>query len=251
MPGGITDAGIITLSLAKTLYSISVNDTELRVIDPFDASTISSVTITLSGKTVSGGTGLAANPLTGELWALLKCGLCGKSRELVVIDASSGVATSIGNTGDAFAGLAFDSTGKLYGVTGDGAIIPETLFTINTIDATPTPLLPLGSGTDGETIAFNPDDGFIYHASGHSGNNEVIFESINIETSTITDISIINTLLVNEEAQALTYWEEEDLFLWKQDHGVGPLFRVTSNGTPTLIGQMDHQSKGLAFGLGP
>ncbi|MGK7874075.1 MAG: hypothetical protein AB4426_12405 [Xenococcaceae cyanobacterium] len=33
-------------------------------------------------------------------------------------------------------------------------------------DATPTFVTALGNGSDGEAIAFNPDDGLIYHWSG-------------------------------------------------------------------------------------
>ena len=49
---------------------------------------------------------LATHPTTGELWALLK--LAGQNgRELVIIDPGTGAATSVGDTGDRFAGLAF------------------------------------------------------------------------------------------------------------------------------------------------
>ena len=77
--------------------------------------------------------GLAANEF-GALFGLLK--LAGNStRELVRIDAGTGVATSIGDTGDSFSGLAFDNLGTLYGITGDGAAIDETLFTFDLTDA--------------------------------------------------------------------------------------------------------------------
>ena len=44
----------------------------------------------------------------------------------VMFDPSTGVTTSIGDTGDRFTGLAFDSAGILYAVTGDGAGVLET-----------------------------------------------------------------------------------------------------------------------------
>jgi hypothetical protein len=37
----------------------------------------------------------------------------------------------------------------LYGVTGDGATVRETLFTIDTSDASTTLVTPLGNGNDG------------------------------------------------------------------------------------------------------
>ena len=91
----------------------------------------------------------------------------------MTINPATGVATSIGNTGDQFAGLAFNSSGTLYAVVGDkknaagGGLPPETLFTLNTSNAAPTQVLVLGRGNDGEAIGFNPNDGLIYHASGN------------------------------------------------------------------------------------
>ncbi len=246
------------------LVSVASQDDQLRVIDPATAATVSSVTITLSGFTVNGGLGLAVEPATGILWALLKTnppappeGGRATARRLATIDPTTGVATSVGSTGDAFAGLAFDASGTLYGITGDGADVPETLFIISTADASTTSVLTLGDGDDGETIAFNRDDGLMYHASGHFGDfdpvslNGVVFQSIDLNTLVVTNIPIAGSALTDEEAQALVYWPEQGIFLWKQDHGANaPLFRVTPGGVPTLIGDMDHQAKGLAFLLG-
>ncbi len=96
----------------------SNGDDLLRTIDTTDASTISSVAITLAGETVLTGTGLATNPETGELWALLK--LSGqRNRELVTIDEMTGVATSVGTTDvNGMAGLAFGDAPK-------NAAVPE------------------------------------------------------------------------------------------------------------------------------
>ena len=86
------------------LYSVSRDDDLLRVINPSTGSTISSVAITLAGRGVSFANGLATNPVTGELFALLK--LDGQTgRQLVKINPFTGVATSIGDTGDQFAGI--------------------------------------------------------------------------------------------------------------------------------------------------
>jgi len=152
------------------LYSVSRDDDLLRVINPSTGATISSVAITLAGRGVSFANGLATHPVTGELFALLT--LDGQTpRQLVIINPNNGVATNVGNTGDQFAGLAFNSSGTLYAVIGDkknaagGGLPPETLFTLNTSNAAPTQVLVLGRGNDGEAIGFNPNDGLLYHAS--------------------------------------------------------------------------------------
>jgi hypothetical protein len=190
----------------RILYSISRDDDLLRVINPSSGSTISSVPITLAGQVVSFGNGLATHPVTGQLFALLT--LDGQTgRQLVIINPNTGVATSIGDTGDQFAGLAFNSSGTLYAVVGDkrnsagGGLPPETLFTLNTSNAVPTQVLVLGRGNDGEAIGFNPNDGLIYHASGNDTGGDScepfnpsvcveIFESINPNTLAVTNITL-------------------------------------------------------------
>ncbi len=250
LPADVVWTFDITVTPIVDLYSISPRDDKLRIVDPDTAQTLSSVTIVLSGTTVEGGTGLATNPLTGELWAMLKLADPGpNSRELVTIDPVTGEATRIGNTGDRFAGLGFDSDGTLYGVTGDHADTPETLFTLSLTDATPTFVLALDQGFDGEAIAFNPQDGLIYHASGFSCENT--FESIDPDTLAI-DVILDLACTDYETTTALTHWEGDILLLADLVRVFGEdrshdLFQITTAGVVTPIRAMDHTSKGLAF----
>ena len=251
---------------ARILYSVSRDDNFLRVVDPSTGHTISSVPITLTGKIVSFGNGLATHPITGQLFSLLT--LTGQSgRQLVTIDPTTGVATSIGNTGDQFAGLAFNSSGTLFAVVGDkknsagAGLPPETLFTLNTSNAAPAQVLVLGHGNDGEAIGFNPTDGLIYHASGNDTGGDgcdpfnpaicvEIFESVNPDTLAVTDIPLSGnyTPLTEDylEVAALTHFAGNVLLLADLN-----LYRITTTGVVTLVGSMDHVAKGLAFVNGP
>ena len=248
----------------RILYSISRDDDLLRRVSPSTGTTISSVAITLAGRGVSSGNGLATHPVTGELFALLA--LTGQpGRQLVTINHATGVATSIGNTGDQFAGLAFNSSGTLYGVIGDkknaagGGLPSETLFTLNTSNAAPTQVLVLGRGNDGEAIGFNPNDGLIYHASGNDTGGDgcalfdpsvcvEIFESVNPNTLAVTNIGISGnyTPLTDNysEVSALTHLSGNVLLLTDIDQN---LYKITTTGVVTFVGSMDHTAKGLAF----
>src|SRR6267142_4156764 len=250
------------------LYSISRDDDLLRIVNPSTGGTISSVPITLAGKVVSFGTGLATHPVTGQLFALLT--LTGQpGRQLVTINHATGVATSIGNTGDQFAALAFNSSGTLFAVVGDkknaagGGLPPETLFTLNTSNAAPTQVLVLGRGNDGEAIGFNPNVGLIYHASGNDTGGEgcapfnpsvcvEIFESVNPNTLAVTNIALSGayTPFTEEysEVLALTHLSGNVLLLADIDQN---LYQITTTGVVTLVGTMDHVVKGLAFVEGP
>ncbi|MCZ6619339.1 MAG: PEP-CTERM sorting domain-containing protein [Gammaproteobacteria bacterium] len=145
----------------------------------------------------------------------------------------------------------------LYGVTGNAGIRfgepGETLYTLSQTDASATFVLTLGAGDDGEAIGFNPVDGLLYHASGLrnqcSGDDRgVCFESINSTFTGTTNIDISTGALIDKETQALTWDVARGEFLWRQNQAdEGSLFSVTSTGVETLIGQMDHNAKGLAF----
>ena len=250
------------------LYSISRDDDLLRRVNPSTGATISSVAITLAGRGVSSGNGLATHPVTGELFALLT--LDGQTaRQLVIINPNTGVATNVGNTGDQFAGLAFNSSGTLYAVIGDkrnsagGGLPAETLFTLNTSNAAPAQVLVLGRGNDGEAIGFNPNDGLIYHASGNdTGGNGCtpinpsvcleIFESINPNTLAVTNVPLSGDYTPRTEnypeAAALTHVSGNVLLLADIAQN---LYEITTTGVVTFVGSMDHVAKGLALVLGP
>lgn len=141
--------------------------------------------LSVAGFTVTGANGAALHPTTHEMFVILKLsGVAG--RVLATVDRTTGVCTQIGNLGDNFSCLAFTSAGVLYGVTGDGASVPETLYTIDTATAAKTLAWTLGNGVDGEVIAYYPVDGQMYHCSG---NGTVVYESINLTTGAITPIS--------------------------------------------------------------
>src|SRR5262245_17188284 len=251
----------------RILYSVSRDDDLLRVINPATGATISSVAITLAGRGVSFANGLAAHPITGELFALLT--LDGQTpRQLVIINPNSGVATNVGNTGDQIAGLAFNSSGTLYAVTGDkknaagGGLPAETLFTLNTSNAAPTQVLVLARGNDGEAIGFNPNDGLLYHASGNDTEGDgcapftavcqEIFESINPNNLAVTNIPLSGgySPLTEQysEVLALTHQSGNVLLLADINQNI---YQITTTGVVTLVGSMDHVAKGLAFVEGP
>ena len=110
---------------------------------------------------------MAVNPVDFEAYIVV--GLDSQPlsiRNLLQININTGVARNVGPMNQKIAGIAFAADGTLYGVSGDGSAIPETVFKISTTDASLTQWQTLGNGDFGETIAFNPVDGLMYHLSG-------------------------------------------------------------------------------------
>jgi hypothetical protein len=154
----------------------------LYVFDPDTLVWLDGRRIVLEGFTVTGTNSVTVHPnldppndaLNGTVFAILKVsGVSG--RVLATIDPDTGVATQVGNLGDNFASLTFREDGQLFGATGDGATVPETLYLIDKTNASKTVAASMGNGADGESIAYNPVDDSIYH---WSGNGTVVFEKL-------------------------------------------------------------------------
>jgi hypothetical protein len=226
----------------------------LRTVNPNTAATVDQVTLSVPGASIQGCNGLATHPQTQELYGILRLAGEPSTRVLATINTETGVSSVVGELSTGFAGIAFDCDAQLYGITGDGGNPSETMFKLDSGNADETFFMTLGMGDDGETLGFNPTNGLMYHASGHSGectgdDDGVCFESIDLTIPSATAIDISSTALIDEEAQALTWWEDQNAFLWKQYHGSpGPLFKVSANGSSvTNLGDLDHQAKGMAF----
>jgi hypothetical protein len=159
--------------------------------------------VTLTGYTVEGIVSMAKDPVGGGVLAVLK--VMGAPRRLASLDLETAVATDIGSLGDNFSSIAFTPTGSvLYGVTGDGAMTPETLFSIDRATAVPTMVQTLGNGDDGEVIAF-AGDATLFHWSGSEG----LVETINIGVDTTSVLASSNS---GEIFSAVWWdWHTDDL----------------------------------------
>lgn len=110
---------------------------------------------------------ITRNPVNGLYYGIAKLSGAG-GRRLVTVNIANGVCTDIGALVDNFSSLTFHTDGTLFAATGNGATIsPETLYRINTSTAAATLVKVMGNGADGEVIAYNYDDGMLYHWSGN------------------------------------------------------------------------------------
>ncbi len=124
-----------------------------------------------SGGSLTGTNGIAKHPNSGTIYTINKQSAV-SGRMLGKLDVQTGLVTLIGNLGDNFSSITFRGD-SLFGVTGDGASVPETVYLIDTATAAKTLYRSLGNGADGEVICYNPSDDMIYH---WSGNGTVVFE---------------------------------------------------------------------------
>ena len=229
-----------------TLVTVSVREARLRRVDLESGRTLWCVPITMAGATVTGATGLAQSPANGRLFALLTVSGIETTR-LATVDPLTGVATRIGDTGKFLEDIAFvgsASSATLYGVSADDApVTPEWLFAMDTGDASLTPFMALGDGTDGESIAFSPLDGRIYHASG-VGTPDVdrVFERIDVGARTVTDVPLSGAPFI--KATAMAYLASGELVLADT---ADRLYRITQSGEVTFVGDLDRGVSGIVL----
>lgn len=246
----------------QELVSIARRETKLHRIDRETGKTLSILSIRLPEgvecANFRGGNGLATNPLTEELYALLSCGE-DATRLLAIIDTFTGAAAVVGDTGDFFSGLAFSPDGTLVGITGNRGATPNTLFRISIVDANATAICQLPGAPQlfgqGQAIAINPA-GVLFEASGNPNQGGIqTFGSIADLTPTDplvecnrTDIPLSGDAFV--QPGGMTFGGSF-LFVDLLNSQGGRLFRLTESGEATLLGNLDHVSKGLAFVSGP
>jgi hypothetical protein len=132
----------------------------------------------------------------------------------------------------------------LYGVTGDGASVPETLYKLDQTNATSTPVSSLGNGNDGEVIAYNPVDGQMYHWSGtgFGAGADQVMERIDLGSLNVTNITLSGDVPTNE-MWAATFDSGNGSFLAISGGGA---YSITTTGVVTFLGSTTSM-RGLAF----
>jgi hypothetical protein len=166
----------------------------LMIIDQGTGFVQSAIDLTHNGVVVDGANGMAVDPTDQTVYIVFKDGAnFPSSRPLGTLNVTTGEITLVGDLGDDVAGIAFDVSGQMYAVTGDGADTSETLYTVNKSTAAMTEVVALGDGSDGESIAYNPANGLLYTRSGRDTNPS--FYSIDPSNPVPNQIGIAGTAL--------------------------------------------------------
>jgi hypothetical protein len=156
---------VAQVNIARYMAVGHINDT-LKVIDTTNYTVIRSMKMTCDS-TIIGATGLTRHPQTGVYYIMLRFQDL-FNRYLGTINPANGAVTIIGPVGDRMSNIIFLPTGTLLGVTGDGALTPESLFSLNLTTGAPTFIRALGAGSGGEAIGFCSDNNKVFHRSGIS-----------------------------------------------------------------------------------
>lgn len=234
-------AALFASSAHAQMYGASPFQNQFYKVDIVAGTALTTTPVSVPGRTITGINAVTIDPTTNIAYAVVKAsGVTG--RLLITIDLPTAVGVEVGNLGDNFSSLTFRADGQLFGTTGNGAAVPETLWTIDKATATPTLAATLGNGADGEIIAYNPIDTMLYH---WSGNGTVVYEKItSTPPYTLTNIPIIGT--TSGETFGAVWDGCQNLFITSNISSSFNTF--ATDGTVTAAyGAMPDDTRGLAL----
>ena len=109
---------------------------------------------------------MAMNQMNSNVYVVAKSQ--GGSRFLAKLDLATSVALKIGDLTDKISSISFSGDGALYGITGDGGSNPNRLYSIDLTNAELTEKADLSGDqdNDGEALAFNTSDDYMYRMAG-------------------------------------------------------------------------------------
>lgn len=225
------------------LYAVSSSDNLIRHVDPITHQTLAAVAMVAPSATIKWANGLATHPLTGEVFVLLT--VSGQTgRQLGKVVPATGAVSIVGNTGDNFAGLAFNAIGTLYGITGKGASVASSLYTLDKTTGVPTLVRTCTGGDYGETIGFDPASSRLLRLSGDAVQ---VCESIDLTTLTATPITLSGDHIA--EGLSMTHLAGTNFLVIDLNDDV---FVLNTAGVVKKVGVLGHSfAKGLTFTLPP
>lgn len=231
------------------VWTVSESDNLLRRVSLDGLSVEETIAITVPGQTVSGITGVAIDPILGEIWLLLYfAGAPSSAPFLAHYDPVNDFTTVVGSTFVNFITLEFDPAGILYAVSADTANPANSFCTLDLVTGAPIDICIYGGGDTGEAIAHHPTEDRMYHASGAAN---LVFETedpIGMEPCDTVSIDVSMSPLVGGEVTGIAWWPSEGAFLWARTSGATSAFyRVTATGGVTSIGPIGHAASDIAI----
>ena len=140
--------------------------------------------------------------------------------DLYILDPDDASETSVGSTGRAFTGLAFDPTdGTLYGSTSNNSPLnPSSLVTVNPTNGATTLVGGFGIGSALADIAFD-SNGTLY---GYSGTSHKLY-TVNLATGAATQVS---ATLYGSYGYAMDFDASDSLFVMAFGDDLSPASEI-------------------------
>jgi hypothetical protein len=216
------------------LLGCSQFDDTLRVFDTLTYAPLTAKQLTTTSGVITGVTGLSKNQSTGIYYLVFKMS---GSRFLGTLNPNTGSVTTIGDLQDNFAGITFNGNNTLLGITGSGATVPNTIYRINTTNASKTSVTTGSGGSGGQSICYSPLNNKVYQWTG------IPFDYYEHDTSFTTSSNI--TVLSSTEVFGSVYKTNGTFVLYDIN---GDFLSINPSGSISIDGSfLNAPQKGLAY----
>ena len=233
--------------VASYVWTASESDNILRRVDLSTMMVDQTIMIEIPTQTVSGITGVAIEPSTGDFLVLAYFASNPTIPFLIRYDVLNQFSSVIGSTFVDFVALDFIANGELYAVSADTANPTNSFCLLSLLTGAPIDICLYGGGDDGEAIAYHPVEDRMYHASGSLN---VVFEAASAGAPVPCNADNItpDVMLTGSAVSGLAYVPESDAFLWTQaGASTSDFFEVTNTGVATFIGTANHSVSDVAI----
>ena len=192
-----------------------------------------SVVVEMNNNQIFGFTGMAMNQTNSNVYVVAKS--VNNSRFLSKLDLATSVALKIGDLTDKISSISFSGDGALYGITGDGGSNPNRLYSIDLTNAEMTEKADLSGDqdNDGEALAFNTSDDFMYRMAGE----EFLYK---IDMTNFTSTLVTNQLLDDGASGHAMYYNGTNFITLSAD-----ICTMNSLGEQSNCNEIPFDAKGI------
>lgn len=232
--------------------TVSESDDLLRTVDASSMTVEESISMSIPGSfDLDSLRGLAIDPVSGWYYMLgigtLPPNPPSSVPYLLYYDPVGLFSAPVGSTLLDFNDLAFLPSGEIRAITNVLANNEVNFCDLNLLTGGPTDLCQFPQGDCGESIAID-EAGQLFRASGGCAFGSRL--QIPDPTGSVVcdlDTTNIDPVLIDQPVRTVTWWEQEQGFVWVMGDIDRSIYFVDLAGNATLLGNADHDINGLAI----
>ena len=235
-----------------TFLTVSEDDDIVRELDPDTLAVISETPLSITGAIeIDGIRGIAIHPTTDNWFMLVMLSVPpspSPSPWLLEYDPINLTLNLIGFTILDFNDLDFTESGDLRAITNTLTTGDSNYCELSTITGGPLDLCQYNGSDGGDSIALGAGEEVFRASGGWVPGSTPQFERPVATGPNNCDSTMIplSSTLAAQPVRSLTYWADEDVFIWVQGNDF-PTYLVDSDGQEQLLGTMPVDVNGIAL----
>lgn len=219
-------------SKASARWAIPVSSFDVALLDGSDEVSLL-VPLDLHGENIVGISGIASNPQTGAYYVVGETNQTGGNSFIGRIVNVSGKIAKLFTLTDLYNDITFHSDGRCFGVIDSTSVNQGKIFEID-LETGVESLIANGATGSGQSLAFNYDDGLLYHLFSSPPS----FESILPDAPyTITPIATSGSPSPAPDISGFLLYNGSNVFVFQTDlGGANNWYTINTSGAIAFVG---------------